>query len=469
MRKSKRIFRPKRRYRIKKRNDNAIKIISGVAALAVLVFVGYSAAGPISRYLANRSVQTETEPWTPENTDTQAASENAPAESEVADDGTGDLAGEKPRAIAAESTAQPAETAITESTASTEVTDISQSQEDAAVTLPADGTKPVNIGTPETTAVNIPADLDIKEDGNAYMLSASDMADMQSLEAALGNLSVEGYSAVIFPMKEEGGAFNYATTAPLALTDYEEDIIHSTLTAKDIASAAYSHGMRPVALVSVLNDNNRYGDYRDGSYHTLDDDAWLDASPDKGGKPWLSPFEDTTKEYMKDIVTELANAGFKEIIADDFIFPEFRSSDIELLGEQAAPYGDRYLALTSLAKYMTEAGNEAGAQVMLRITANSIIRGYSELFHPEELDGCTIMVDYSEYNICRTMTNGDTETVLEGMGIYEKTSAIYGGINARCGDIATYPMIEKNSMTPDEFTECIKALEALGYKKIYIY
>ena len=44
MRKSKRIFRPKRRYRIKKRNDNAIKIISGVAALAVLVFVGYSAA-----------------------------------------------------------------------------------------------------------------------------------------------------------------------------------------------------------------------------------------------------------------------------------------------------------------------------------------------------------------------------------------------------------------------------------------
>jgi hypothetical protein rflaF_11030 len=465
MRKSKRIFRPKRRYRIKKRNDNAIKIISGVAALAVLVFVGYSAAGPISRYLANRSVQTETEPWTPENTDTQAASETAPAESEVADDGTGENAG----AIAAESTAQPAETAITESTSSTEVTDISQSQEDAAVTLPADGTKPVNIGTPETTAVNIPADLDIKEDGNAYMLSASDMADMQSLEAALGNLSVEGYSAVIFPMKEEGGAFNYATTAPLALTDYEEDIIHSTLTAKDIASAAYSHGMRPVALVSVLNDNNRYGDYRDGSYHTLDDDAWLDASPDKGGKPWLSPFEDTTKEYMKDIVTELANAGFKEIIADDFIFPEFRSSDIELLGEQAAPYGDRYLALTSLAKYMTEAGNEAGAQVMLRITANSIIRGYSELFHPEELDGCTIMVDYSEYNICRTMTNGDTETVLEGMGIYEKTSAIYGGINARCGDIATYPMIEKNSMTPDEFTECIKALEALGYKKIYIY
>ena len=132
MRKSKRIFRPKRRYRIKKRNDNAIQIISGVAALAVLVFVGYSAAGPISRYLANRSVQTETEPWTPENTDTQAASENAPAESEVA----------------AESTAQPAETAITESTSSTEVTDISQSQEDAAVTLPADGTMPVNIGTP---------------------------------------------------------------------------------------------------------------------------------------------------------------------------------------------------------------------------------------------------------------------------------------------------------------------------------
>lgn len=453
MRKRKKIFRPKRRYRIKKRNDNAIKIISGVAALAVLVFVGYSAAGPISRYLANRSVQTETEPWSPENTDTQAAvSESTPSESAPEESAFME-------STAAET--QPAETAATT---------VSQAQANEAVTLPAEGSKPVNTDIPQETAAQVPpADLDIKEDGNAYMLSADDMADMQALETALGNLSVEGYSAVIFPMKEEGGAFNYATAAPLALTDYEEDIIHSSLTAKDIASAAYSHGMRPVALVSVLNDNNRYGDYRDGSYHTLDDDAWLDASPDKGGKPWLSPFEDTTKEYMNDIVAELAEAGFKEIIADDFIFPEFRSSDIELLGEQAAPYGDRYLALTSLAKSMTQAGEEAGAQVMLRITANSIIRGYSELFHPEELEGCTIMVDYSEYNICRTMTNGDTETVLEGMGIYEKTSAIYGGINARCGDIATYPMIEKNSMTPDEFTECIKALEALGYKKIYIY
>lgn len=460
MRRNKKIFRPKRRYRIKKRNGNVIKIVTGAAALAVLVFVGYSAAGPISRYIADRSEQSESEPWTPENTDTSA--EDPSAQTDVTS-----ASGETSENISAvtEQTSDTAENAlqppaVPDDTISNETTlrnENTSEPENSDVTTAA----------PEQSA---PADLTVREGGSAYILSSSDMTDRETLDNALAELSVSGCSAVILPMKEEGGAFNYATGASLAHTVYEgDDPIRSELTAKEIADAAYDKGLRPVALISVLNDNNRYGDYRDGSYHTLDDDAWLDSSPEKGGKPWLSPFEDETKEYMQDIVTELAEAGFKEIIADDFIFPEFRSSDIELLGDSVSPYSDRYLALTELAKDMTEAGKESGASVMLRITANSIIKDYSELFHPEELSGCTVLVDYSEDNISRTMTAGDTEIVLDDMEMYEKTSAIYGGVAGKCGDLPTYPMIDRYSMSAEDFTQCVKALEALGYDRYYVY
>lgn len=434
MRKNKKIFRPKRRYRIKKRNDNVIKIITGAAALAVLVFIGYSAAGPISRYIAERSAQAESEPWTPESTDTGAADTGVSESLPISENA--------------------------ESSASAETSSAQQTSEDIQTSADIS----------EDASQSVPADLTVRDGGSAYTLSASDMTDRNTLDNALSELSVSGCNAVIFPMKEEGGFFNYAASVPLVQTVYEgEAPIRSSLTAKDIADAAYSKGLRPVALISVLNDNNRYGDYRDGSYHTLDDDAWLDSSPEKGGKPWLSPFEDVTREYMCDIVTELSEAGFNEIIADDFIFPEFRSSDIELLGDSVSPYSDRYLALTGLAREMTEAGKTSGSQVMLRITANSIIRGYSELFHPEELSGCTILVDYSEENISRTMTAGDMEVILDGMEMYEKISAVYGGVADKCGELPTYPMIDRYSMSAEDFTRCVQALEALGYERYYVY
>ncbi len=431
MRRKKKLFRPKRRYKIKRRNDNIIKIVTGVAAVAVLVFVGYSAAGPVSRYLEERANQTETQPWTPENTDTAQTEESLP-----------DI-----------------------------VTEISDTQAEVSETAPAETSAPevTETSASETKAVTEPAP-EIKSGGAAYMISAEDMADTDSLEAALDDIRNSGCSAVIFPMKTEGGIFNYNTDIDFVDTVIDgDDPIHSELTAEEIAQAAESRGLRPVALISVLKDNNRYGDYRDGSYRSMDDSTWLDTSPEKGGKPWISPFDPVAREYLCDIVTELGEAGFGEIIADDFIFPEFRSSDIELLGEQVSPYSDRYLALTELAVMMTEAGNDADTRVMLRITANSVIKGYSELFHPEELEGCTVMIDYSENNISRTMISNDEEIILDDLDEHDKVSAVFAEVTERCGELDTVPMLERESMSADDFSEAVSALTEAGYNKYYVY
>ena len=435
MRRKKKIFKPKRHYKIKRRNENAVKIIAGAAAVAALIFVGYSVAGPIGRYIASRPDRTETQPWTPTDTDI------------VTDD------------TAAQTAELPAVTDITKSDISLPVSEEAQTSA-AAVTEPAETT--VTTVSEQTAA--------LRDGGAAYYLDPDSMSDADSLDAALDELAASGCNAVIVPVKTEGGVFHYRTELDFVATVIDgNDPIQSELSAADIVKAAESRGLRPVALMSVLYDNNRYGDYRDGSYRSEDGDTWLDTSPDKGGKPWLSPFDETAQEYLCDIVTELGEAGFDEIICDDFIFPEFRSSDIDMLGEEVSPYSDRYQALTSLAVMMNNAGNEAGTRVMLRITANSVIRRYSELFYPDELEGCRIMIDYSENNISRTMVAGNDEVILDDMDMYDKITAVYGEVSSRCGDLPVYPMLDRESMSADDFDEAVKALSAMGYDEYYVY
>lgn len=435
MRRKKKIFKPKRHYKIKRRNENAVKIIAGAAAVAALIFVGYSVAGPIGKYIASRPDRTETQPWTPTDTDT------------VTDD------------TAAQTAELPAVTDITKSDISLPVSEEAQTSA-AAVTEPAETT--VTTVSEQTAA--------LRDGGAAYYLDPDSMSDADSLDEALDELAASGCNAVIFPVKTEGGVFHYRTELDFVATVIDgNDPIQSELSAADIVKPAESRGLRPVALMSVLYDNNRYGDYRDGSYRSEDGDTWLDTSPDKGGKPWLSPFDETAQEYLCDIVTELGEAGFDEIICDDFIFPEFRSSDIDMLGEEVSPYSDRYQALTSLAVMMNNAGNEAGTRVMLRITANSVIRRYSELFYPDELEGCRIMIDYSENNISRTMVAGNDEVILDDMDMYDKITAVYGEVSSRCGDLPVYPMLDRESMSADDFDEAVKALTAMGYDEYYVY
>lgn len=435
MRRKKKIFKPKRHYKIKRRNENAVKIIAGAAAVAALIFVGYSVAGPIGRYIASRPDRTETQPWTPTDTDI------------VTDD------------TAAQTADLPAVTDITKSDISLPVSEEAQTSA-AAVTEPAETT--VTTVSEQTAA--------LRDGGAAYYLDPDSMSDADSLDEALDELAASGCNAVIFPVKTEGGVFHYKTELDFVATVIDgNDPIQSELSAADIVKAAESRGLRPVALMSVLYDNNRYGDYRDGSYRSEDGDTWLDTSPDKGGKPWLSPFDETAQGYLCDIVTELGEAGFDEIICDDFIFPEFRSSDIDMLGEEVSPYSDRYQALTSLAVMMNNAGNDAGTRVMLRITANSVIRRYSELFYPDELEGCRIMIDYSENNISRTMVAGNDEVILDDMDMYDKITAVYGEVSSRCGDLPVYPMLDRESMSADDFDEAVKALTAMGYDEYYVY
>ncbi|MGN1090120.1 MAG: putative glycoside hydrolase [Huintestinicola sp.] len=474
MRKKRKIFRPKRRYRIKHANTGAIKVVTGLAALSVLVFVGYSAAGPVSSYLEERAQKAEMEAQTSETTDFAIS------------DFTFDLSEPEETAPSQTETTPVQTTLPAEETEESETRSPSYGHDMEILfgggeeddTSGFDGVNTNDYDYPAETEVKTetkPAQTPVSSaalsaEGAAVMISEEEMDDMESLEAALDEAAKTGASAVILPMKTEGGIYHYRTFTELAATVCDgEDPIKSDLTAIEIANAAKLKGLRPVALVSVLTDNNRYGDYRDGSYRSLDDSTWLDAAPDNGGKPWISPFDETAVDYLCDIMTELGEAGFTEIIADDFIFPDFREKDIELLGEQVGSKSERQKAITSLACKMTEAGRKSGAEVVLRITANSVLRGYSELFAPAQLEGCTVLIDLSDCHLPDTMNADGTELDLNSMDEYTRVTAIFTEINRRGEGVGILPLIEKDSMSPNEYSAALTALGDMGYSRYYIY
>lgn len=458
MRRNKKIFRPKRRYKIKRRNRGGIKIAASVAAVAVLVFVGYSAAGPIGDYIKARETQIVSDPWIPEqqtdSSDIPGDTGSEPVQTEILPDIL-----DVPITI----TAQTEEKAPPEAPDANAVTEGTVHQ--------AQPTQPVQPAVTEADVNTAPVSTDVKNGGAAYTISLEDMQDLDSLEAALDEIRSSGASAVIMPMKADGGAFYYKTEIPFVATVTDgEKPVKSEVTAKQAANAALAKGLRPVALVSVLKDNNRYGDYRDGSYRSNDDTTWLDAAPDNGGKPWLDPFDEVAQDYLCDIMRELGGAGFGEIICEDFVFPDFRSTDVELIGEHITPFSSaRYKALASLACMMTEAGSEKGARVMIRITANSIIKDYSEIFHPDLLQGCTVLIDYSENNIAKTMVAGGEEIILDYLDEDDKIMAVFAEVERQCGDIPTEAFLDRESMSAEEFAAAVSTVSGMGYEGYYVY
>lgn len=154
-------------------------------------------------------------------------------------------------------------------------------------------------------------------------------------------------------MKLQGGWLNYASTVSYVAGTY---ICDGTMTASEIVDLAAEKGFSVYAQISVTNDNQFPELYKDASIPLLDGTGrWLDNSVEKGGKPWMTPYSETTVSYMTAIIQELDNAGFSAAICQDFVYPSFWESDRDFIDVDAYFGADRYKAMQDLADAMVNA------------------------------------------------------------------------------------------------------------------
>lgn len=304
----------------------------------------------------------------------------------------------------------------------------------------------------------------MEERFSAYYLSASALESEEALREGVSRIKSEGYTAVTVVMKDKGGSIYYDTASEMAKSSVE-DAIKSTLPASLTAGIIKEAGLTAIASVNILEDHNRYGAARDGSYRFQNDNStWLDNRAESGGKPWLSPFATETQSYVAILINEISSAGFDIILCDGIVFPNFRSSDLGYIGPTVSSE-NRYSGLINIFNIAKSAAKTSGADVYLQVSAQSVINGTAEVLKPDELDGdVTVVIYYSGTDFGNTFVYEDTEIILSDMSTYEKLYTIYSIAKQKTGDLRVIPFIDYASMNSLDIDEAITAVMDLGFE-----
>ena len=400
------IYRTNRGNR-KKMVRNVFKFLFIAIILAVLIFVGYSVAKTVVNYLKNNDVSTSEsdKPWTPP----------------IFDDNTGE-------------DVPPDNSADKENNDNTE-TDTGEEKK-----------------------------FDVRF--SAYKLPVTALASTDALTAALNSAKEGGYTAVIAVLKDKGGKIYYRTASEMAQSD--ETAVVGELYAGQICSMIKAAGFTPIAQVNILEDNNRYGEKRDGSYHIGGASTWLDDSVANGGKPWLSPFDTLTQSYAAFLSNEVSTAGFEYVIFDGITFPAFRNSDLGLIGG-AVQNADRYKGLVNIANIAANAAVQNNSSAITMLSAGDIISGTSEAFKPNELSSEIIGVSYMLGELENTAVINGEEIAIADLAAYEKAETVFGEIKRLAGEGKTIiPAIRQSEFSQADFSDTISAIMSLGFDSYII-
>lgn len=213
------------------------------------------------------------------------------------------------------------------------------------------------------------------ENGKVYYLPENAALSEASLTAELAAAKRSGCEVVAVTLKNADGNLLYKTS--IAEVKDSAEVVTGTLTATRIATLISNEGLIPAARINTLMDKTAGGLVK-GNYRIVEDQGggtWHDNRPEKGGKPWLSPFKSESAGYIGNITSELSAAGFKRIYAANTRFPAFFNVDITTnLKDLPLTEPDKRLsALWSVVNSAKTGAEKNGAELWLEMSASAIV------------------------------------------------------------------------------------------------
>ena len=116
---------------------------------------------------------------------------------------------------------------------------------------------------------------------------------------------------VMIDLKGGNGSFYYTTSI-----DGARQAAIDIPTVDAVISYLRSHGFTMVARIRTFQDTNFAENHINSALRTASGSLWVG-----NGFYWLDPASETVAAYLKQIARELAEKGFKEIVFDEFRFP----------------------------------------------------------------------------------------------------------------------------------------------------
>ncbi len=144
---------------------------------------------------------------------------------------------------------------------------------------------------------------------SGYYIDLEMLQDPAAVLAAVQELSPP--CTVMIDLKGGNGSFYYTTGidgARQAAIDVE--------TVDEVISYLRSHGFTMVARIRTFQDTRFAEEHINCALRKNGGSLWVG-----DGFYWMDPANPTVMAYLKQIIRELAEKGFKEIVLDDFRFP----------------------------------------------------------------------------------------------------------------------------------------------------
>ena len=305
----------------------------------------------------------------------------------------------------------------------------------------------------------------VNERYSAAALNVEDIESLSTLEKALHALPTdERIEFVEVPLKVKGGAVNYASSVSEA---QNSQAVQSSVTLSDMVSVIEAAGFKPAANISTLHDNLLPTVYPESGYTTTDDGSqWLDNDPNNNGKPWTTPYSQTTLKYLSDIVSEVSGAGFERIICSDLVYPEFRQSDLKLLDEKLGK-SDRFMGLTSAANLLYEKSVENGASMYIGVSATDMLKGNSDVLQPMLLSANTVVLEIDVDELVYGVSDGHTLYEFEGSP-EEITDKCLKFLSPKLTDFNVAVRVKGQGRTREELSKAKDKIAGYGYSSFVI-
>lgn len=316
----------------------------------------------------------------------------------------------------------------------------------------------------ETTPASGMTPVSFKE-WSAYTLKPVDMLNKELFTAAVNSAKNDGYTSIVVPLKERGGKIYYATKSEVALLN--GGIVKSDLDAVEICKTIKRSGLTPIASVSVLYDNLSPINESDIGFVIQESGKlWYDDYINLDGNPWISPFSQSSKQYLSEISDEISSAGFDAVVISDISFPEFEETDLVEIGDIV-----RNEELRGTVLYETSLiFSDVAPFTIYRTSASEIINGDDEFLAKSDYmpPYKAVAVEFDYEQIENQLLYGDEEFVLSEMNIYEKTQVVSKVVSDKFDDIEIVPIISSEGRMQGDINDAIMALSELGYTKYII-
>ncbi len=236
-----------------------------------------------------------------------------------------------------------------------------------------------------------------------------------------------GFYGLAIELLADGGRVLYNTANPLALS-YSAVAESGIADLKAVAEKISSAGLVPYARISALTDHIASWDKSVCYLFENSTSTWLDDSLANGGKPWISAFSQSAREYVAGFVTEISDAGFAGIISGELEFPPFRNSDLNYVGASVKS-AERYNGLIGFSNALQSALGAAKLYAV-EVDARDIIAGSAEILKdPQTLNCGAIYVKYDSAAVGERIARSDgTEVSYSGLSEGDKATVVFRSV-----------------------------------------